>query len=93
MSVQVDAVEAARLGLANHAVDETEWRSTIDGVSARLARGFNRNMADGKATIYHQAAATELRTGYWAATQRMVEMFHSPAWQSHMRAFLERRKK
>ena len=89
----IDADEAVRTGLANRAVDATEWRQSVDGLASRLAAGYNRNSADGKRALYRQAAAAAPGTRYEIATEAMVEMFASPAWQGHMGRFLDRRKK
>ena len=62
-------------------------------LSARLAAGFNRNAADGKATLYRQAAATSADARYAIATEAMVEMFGSAPWQGHMARFLARKKR
>jgi enoyl-CoA hydratase/carnithine racemase/predicted GNAT family acetyltransferase len=89
----VDAHEAARIGLANRAVAPAEWRMHVDGVAARLAASFGRNLADGKRTLYQQAQAPDLVSKYGVATDAMVEMFLSKPWQAHMAAFQARKRK
>lgn len=89
----IDADEAARIGLANRVVAESEWRAHVDEVAARLAASYGRNIADGKRTLYQQAQAPDLRTKYQIATASMVDMFLSKPWQAHMGRFFQARKK
>ena len=87
----IDAEEAVRIGLANRVVGASEWRNEVDSVSRRLAAGFNRNSADGKATLYRQAATADPVARYEVASDAMVDMFMSPNWRNHMTRFLERK--
>lgn len=89
----ISAGEAERIGLANRAVDADEWRSTVDGIAEQLAATYNRNLAEGKLTLYEQARAPDLAARYEIATGTMVGMFGSQSFQAHMREFLSRRKK
>jgi len=65
----------------------------VDGIAEQLAATYNRNLAEGKLTLYEQARAPDLAARYEIATGTMVGMFGSQSFQAHMREFLSRRKK
>ena len=91
LASDVDAVEAERIGLANSVVPSAEWASAVEQTVNQLARTFSKSVADGKRTFYRQAAAPALRDRYVVATDTMVDMFSSPAYQESMAAFLRRK--
>jgi len=70
---EIDADEAFRIGLANLVVPRAEWRVTVDEMMAQLVAGFNKSVADGKRTLYAQAAARSLDEKYEIATEAMVD--------------------
>ena len=87
---EIDAAEAVRIGLANSVVAASEWPTAVDWTANQLARTFSKSVAEGKRTFYQQLAAPNLRDRYAVATDTMVDMFSSPAYQESMRAFLMR---
>ena len=88
---EVDAAEAARVGLANRAVGAEAWRKTVDGVAARLARQFHANSAEGKQVFYDQLCAPTTEERYAIATPAMLRMFESADCQRNIGAFLAKR--
>ena len=87
---EIGAAEAARIGLVNSVVAASEWPTAVDRTADQLARTFSKSVADGKRTFYRQLAERSLRDRYALATDAMVGMFSSPAYQESMRAFLAR---
>ena len=71
-------------------VAASEWPTAVDRTADQLARTFSKSVADGKRTFYRQLAERSLRDRYALATDAMVGMFSSPAYQESMRAFLAR---
>ena len=80
------------IGLANTAVEGSEWRAHVDSLGARLASMFNGNLAAGKRAFYAQVAAPSLRDRYAIATPVMVEMFESPQQKRKMADFLSKKR-
>ena len=89
---QIGAEEAVSIGLANRAVADSEWEATVDGMAARLAENYNKNVADGKRTFWKTQAVPTLAEKYSIATDTMVDMMGSANWQAHIERFLDRRK-
>ena len=90
---EIGAQEAERIGLVNSVVPSADWERRVDETCAKLARSFNRSVADGKQTFYRQATTPAMREKYALATDTMVGMFGSPPYQASMKEFLSRRKK
>ena len=88
----ITADEAARIGLANRSIAAGHWDASVESIAHRLAAGYNRNLAEGKLTLYAQSRADTLSEKYVIATDAMVGMFGSEAWAAYMREFLARRK-
>ena len=62
-----------------------EWPTAVDRTADQLARTFSKSVADGKRTFYRQLVERSLRDRYALATDAMVGMFSSPAYQESMR--------
>ena len=92
LAPEIDAEEAQRAGLVNQVIPPGEWRSRVRQVAAQLAASFNKNLADGKRTLYAQAAAPTLEQKYALASGPMIEGFSSPVYEKAMQEFLARRK-
>ena len=91
LSDEVDAAEAARVGLANRLVAAHAWRATVDGVGARLAASFHANSAAGKRLFYEQLRAPTAESRYALATPVMLGMFASAEYQRNVDAFLDKK--
>ena len=71
--------------------EKTAYKRELDLLST--SRHFFDEHQAGKRVFYEQVGEARIEDRYAIATDAMVRMFGSQAWQAHMHAFLNRKRR
>ncbi len=86
----IDAEHAARIGLINRAVDESELDAVVQEFAARIASKSPLTVKTGK-TAFYQQLPMSLKDAYDYASEVMADNMQTRDAQEGIGAFLEKR--